>query len=315
MSEIILHEAVIPVTMAGARLDQALAQLFSDYSRARLQRWLADGRIAVDGVTGVSAKTRILGGEHVRIDVVTEPVETWTPQPIELDIVFEDATILVINKPAGRVVHPAAGNREGTLLNALIHRCPELADLPRAGIVHRLDKDTSGLLVVARTLVAHTQLVRALAAREVKREYDALVVGDMIAGGTVDAAIGRHPVDRKKMAVVETGKHAVSHYRVHKRFKGYTWLRVNLETGRTHQIRVHLSHIRYPIVGDPTYGGRLRIPAGASENLKFALRNFKRQALHATCLGLHHPANGEWCQWQVDPPEDFVTLARQLSDG
>lgn len=298
--------------LAGLRLDQALAKLFPQFSRARLQRWLAADAITVDGVSGVSAKTRVMGGEKVVVDAILEQAETWQPEKIALDVVYEDGDIIVINKPANRVVHPAAGNREGTLLNALLHHAPQLAALPRAGIVHRLDKDTSGLLVVAKSLAAHTRLVRALQARIVKREYDAIVLGAVISGGTVSAPMGRHPVDRKRMAVIETGKSAVTHYRVHERFTGFTWLRVSLETGRTHQIRVHLAHIRFPIVGDPVYGGRLRIPAGASEAVREALRGFKRQALHAARLGLTHPTTGEWCEWEASPPQDFLALAEAL---
>lgn len=306
------YQSTITGDLAGLRLDQALAKLFPQFSRARLQRWLAENAISVDGATGVSAKTRVVGGENVVVDAVLEQVETWQPQKIDLAIVHEDPDIIVINKPPNRVVHPAAGNREGTLLNALLHHSPQLAALPRAGIVHRLDKDTSGLLVVAKTLAAHTHLVRALQARTVKREYDAIVVGEVISGGTVTAPMGRHPVDRKRMAVIETGKTAVTHYRVHERFAGYTWLRVSLETGRTHQIRVHLAHIRFPIVGDPVYGGRLKIPPGASDGVRNALRGFKRQALHAARLGLEHPTTGEWCEWKVAPPPDFLTLVEVL---
>lgn len=312
MSQREKHQSVISPELSGLRLDQALAKLFPQFSRARLQRWLAEGAVWVDGRSGLSAKTKVMGGEHVLVDAAIEPSEVFKAQPIALDIVYEDPSIIVLNKPANRVVHPAAGNREGTLLNALLHHAPELAALPRAGIVHRLDKDTSGLLVVARTLVAHTQLVRALQQRTVKREYDAIVVGEVISGGTIEAPIGRHPVDRKRMAVVDTGKPAVTHYRVHERFRGYTWLRVSLETGRTHQIRVHMAHIRFPIVGDPVYGGRLRLPAGASDRLRAAVAGFKRQALHAARLGLEHPQTGQWCQWDAEPPRDFLDLAKAL---
>lgn len=229
-------------------------------------------------------------------------------------MIYEDDALLVIDKPAGLVVHPAAGNWEGTLVNALLHYASELANLPRAGVVHRLDKDTSGLLVVARTLAAHKSLVTQLQARTVKREYDAVAAGVMTAGGTVEAPIARHPVDRKRMAVVGGGREAVSHYRVARRFRAHTHVKVQLETGRTHQIRVHMAHIHYPLVGDPVYGGRLRVPAGCSEILRETLQHFKRQALHAGALGLLHPASGEAMNWQVPLPTDMKNLLEVLGD-
>lgn len=227
-------------------------------------------------------------------------------------MVYEDDALLVINKPAGLVVHPAVGNRNGTMQNALLHYAPELAGLPRAGIVHRLDKNTTGLLVVARTLAAHKHLVDKLQNREFEREYLTVVNGVMTAGGTVDAPIGRHPVDRLRMAVNESGKPAVTHYRVIERFRAHTWVRVQLETGRTHQIRVHMAYKRYPIVGDPTYGGRFRVPPDSSESLLNTLRDFRRQALHAARLGLQHPETGEMMQWEVPVPEDMEKLIQAL---
>jgi 23S rRNA pseudouridine1911/1915/1917 synthase len=300
-------KAEIPYELAGRRLDQALAQMFPDFSRSRLSQWVREGKVQVDGHL-LKPKDTVLGGEMVELLPEVEPSEQYTAEDIPLDILYEDQALIVLNKPAGLVVHPAVGNRSGTLQNALLHHDPALASVPRAGIVHRLDKDTSGLMVVARSLEAHTHLVGQLQERSVRREYLALVQGEVIAGGTVEAPIGRHPVDRKRMAVVASGKPAVSHYRVEERFKGYTLLRVSLETGRTHQIRVHMAHIHFPIVGDPVYGGRLRVPAGLSEAEREAILSFRRQALHAAQLGLIHPSNGEPMSWQAPPPADMQEL-------
>jgi len=305
--------ATIPAELAGQRLDRALAEVFPDFSRARLQQWLKQGRITVDGRTP-PGKTRIAGGERVALDVAAEPAaETFAAEDLPLEVVHADEGLIVIDKPAGLVVHPAAGNWSGTLLNALLHHFPELAGVPRAGIVHRLDKDTTGLLVVARNLTAHQRLVADLQARRVHREYLALVQGELVAGGTIDAPIGRHPVDRKRMAVVRGGKPAVTHYRVRERLPGHTLLAVRLETGRTHQIRVHLAHRRHPIVGDPVYGGRLRLPPGASEAARRALAGFSRQALHACRLALRHPLSGEEMAWTSPLPADFRDLLAALA--
>jgi len=233
-------------------------------------------------------------------------------QEIDLDIVYEDDDILVLNKPAGIVVHPGAGNHDSTLLNALLNHCPGIDVVPRAGIVHRLDKDTTGLMVVAKTIPAHTHLVAELQEREISREYEAIVNGTLVAGGTVDAAIGRHQTKRTSMAVRHDGKPAVTHYRIIEKFADFTHLRLKLESGRTHQIRVHMSHIRHPLVGDPLYGGRTRLPKGASEELIAMLRGFSRQALHAVQLGLFHPTSGEWMVWQAPLPDDFVALRDSL---
>ncbi len=305
--------AVIGVEHAGKRLDQVLALLFSDYSRSRLQEWVKQGRVTVDGKVPRS-KDKVLGGEEVRLSVSLDEPLTDRPQPIPLDLLYEDGELLVINKPAGMVVHPAAGNPDGTLLNALLNHNEEAAQLPRAGIVHRLDKETSGILVVARTLKAHKSLVDQLQARSMKREYRAIVQGVMTAGGTVDEPIGRHPTQRTRMAVINGGKPSVTHYRVLERFRAHSYLQINLETGRTHQIRVHMAHIRYPLLGDPVYGGRLRMPAGIGEPLQQALRGFRRQALHARVLGLEHPVTGEWMEWELDLPEDMQGMLELLRE-
>jgi len=305
--------ADIPEELSGARVDQALAQVFPQFSRSRLTQWIKQGKVTVDGLVP-KPKDAVLGGEHVEVVADSMPEEqTVAAEPIPLDIVYEDEALIVINKPPGLVVHPAAGNWDGTLQNALLHHAPELAGVPRAGIVHRLDKETSGLMVVARTLTAHKSLVEQLQARTVSREYLALVYGTVVAGGTVEGNIGRHPVDRKRMAVVEGGKPAITHYRVEARFAYHTLLRVKLETGRTHQIRVHMAHIHHPIVGDPVYGGRLRIPAGASEAVQTTLRGFRRQALHATRLELQHPASGELVHWEASMPADMQALVDLLA--
>lgn len=304
-------EAVIPPEQAGLRLDRALAALFPDYSRTRLTQWVREGQATVDGAV-LRPRDPVRGGETVRIAAEAAEEVTDRPQAIPLSIVYEDEAMLVIDKPPGLVVHPAAGNREGTLLNALLHHAPELAGVPRAGIVHRLDKETSGLLVVARGIEAQKRLVDALREREIGREYLAVVQGVFTAGGTVEAAIGRHPVDRKRMAVTEGGRHAVTHYRIEARYRSHTLLRVVLETGRTHQIRVHMAHIRHPIVGDPVYGGRMRTPPGAEPELVEALHAFRRQALHAARLTLAHPVTGEEMRFEAPMPADMRALVAAL---
>lgn len=301
----------LPERLAGQRLDQALAELLPDYSRARLQAWLREGRISVDG-RPARPRDRALGGEHVT-GAVELPQETAAEaQPIPLDIVHEDADLIVVDKPAGLVVHPAAGNPDGTLVNALLHHAPELVALPRAGVVHRLDKDTSGLLVVARTLRARTRLVEQLQARTMGRQYLALACGAIVAGGLVDLPVGRHGVDRKRMTVSPTGKPAVTHFRVVERFRAHTLLEVRLESGRTHQIRVHLSHIRHPLLGDPVYGQRLRLPPRMAPAHADVLRGFRRQALHAERLTLQHPATGRTFTWRSPLPPDMVELLEAL---
>jgi 23S rRNA pseudouridine1911/1915/1917 synthase len=302
--------AQIPEDMSGMRVDRALAALFPDWSRARLQQWLRDGLITVDGA-GPRPRDKVRGGERVEVIARLEAETAWDAEQIPLVVVHEDDALIVIDKPPGVIVHPGAGNPAGTLVNGLLHRYPELANLPRAGIVHRLDKDTSGLLVVARTLAAHKSLIDQLQARTMGREYEAIVCGVMTAGGEVREPVGRHPTQRTRMAVRESGRPAVSHYRVVERFRAHTWIRVSLDTGRTHQIRVHMAHIRYPLVGDPVYGGRLRIPPGCTPELDVLLRGFKRQALHAGRLALIHPLDGETRSWSAPMPDDM----RRLIDG
>lgn len=305
--------AEVEAELNGLRLDQAVARLFTDFSRSRLQAWIKEGRVTVDGELR-KPRDKVVAGEEIELRALFEDQVPCRPQDIPLDIVYEDPYILVIDKPAGLVVHPAAGNPDGTLQNALLYHDPALIELPRAGIVHRLDKDTTGLMVVAKTAAAHKNLVEALQAREVKREYRALVIGRPTAGGTVDEPIGRHPSVRTRMAVNPNGKPAVTHYRIAERFRAHTLLQVNLETGRTHQIRVHMSHLRYPLVGDSLYGGRPQSPPRASAELQAALRGFKRQALHAYRLGLAHPVSGEAMSWQTPIPHDMESLLALLRE-
>ncbi|WP_353570007.1 23S rRNA pseudouridine(1911/1915/1917) synthase RluD [Candidatus Albibeggiatoa sp. nov. BB20] len=302
----------IPLTMAGYRLDKALAELFPDYSRARLQQWIKQGQVLVDDEQ-MRSKDKVQGGEQIEIEADMPQTVTWEAQDIPLDICYEDEDILIINKPAGLVVHPGAGNQNNTLVNALLHHAPELDRIPRAGIIHRLDKDTSGLLVVARSVVAHTRLTEQLQAREFLREYQTIVNGVMISGGMVDAPIGRHPTLRTRMAVTDSGKPAITHYRVKTRYRAHTHLNVKLETGRTHQIRVHLAYIKYSIVGDPVYGKRVILPKQSGEEFVQILKDFKRQALHAATLGLQHPTKQEWMQWSVPIPADMQQLLDMLA--
>ncbi|MGV5085531.1 23S rRNA pseudouridine(1911/1915/1917) synthase RluD [Pseudomonas aeruginosa] len=311
MSDMIQRAAEVPFELAGQRLDQIAAQLFPEHSRSRLAGWIKDGRLTVDGAV-LRPRDIVHSGAQLVLEAEQEAQGEWLAQDIELEIVYEDEHILVIDKPAGLVVHPAAGHQDGTLLNALLYHVPDIANVPRAGIVHRLDKDTTGLMVVAKTLEAHTKLVAQLQARSVSRIYEAIVIGVITSGGTIDAPIGRHGVQRQKMAVVDAGKVAVSHYRVLERFRAHTHTRVKLETGRTHQIRVHMSHIGYPLVGDPVYGGRFRIPPVASQTLVQTLREFPRQALHARFLELDHPATGVRMKWESPLPEDFLWLLSLL---
>ncbi len=312
MAEIIEFEALVSEPFRGQRLDQVAAQLFPDYSRSRLQAWIKSGELTVDGKL-MKPRDKLSSGETLRIVAEVEDEQRWEPEDIALEVIFEDEAIIVLNKPAGLVVHPAAGHASGTLLNGLLSHCPDLASMPRAGIVHRLDKDTSGLMVVAKTLAAQNHLVSQLQARSVSREYEAICFGVMTGGGTVDKPIGRHPRQRKKMAVLaQGGKEAITHYRLIKRFGSHTHIRCQLETGRTHQIRVHMAQIKYPLLGDPLYAGRPRIPKAASQLLIDTLRSFGRQALHARRLSLVHPFSAEEVSWEAALPEDMLQLLSVL---
>jgi 23S rRNA pseudouridine1911/1915/1917 synthase len=307
------HSKPIPDALAGLRLDQALAKMFPDYSRSRLSSWLKAGAVLVDGEKR-RARDRVDGGELVELQALVETAVRNEPEAMSLDIVFEDAAVLVINKPAGLVVHPGAGNAAGTLMNGLLHYAAALEALPRAGIVHRLDKQTTGLLLVAKTLVAHTALVRALEEREISRRYLAVCQGVLTGGGSINAPIGRHPIERTRMSVRDDGKDALTHYTVIERFRAHTYVNVALQTGRTHQIRVHFAHRRHALLGDPVYGGRLALPAGASQALIDQLRSFKRQALHAVQLEFLHPVDGSRLQLKAPLPDDFAALIETLRD-
>jgi 23S rRNA pseudouridine1911/1915/1917 synthase len=303
----------IPHDLGGLRLDVALQRLMPDHSRSRLQAWIKEGLVTVD-VKPSTSKTKVWGGEQVVVEVQAKP-ETYafTAQDIPLNIVYEDDHILVVNKPAGMVVHPAAGNWDGTLLNALLFHAPQLKEVPRAGIVHRLDKETSGLLVVAKTLAAQTNLVRQLQARTVKREYRAIVWGQIWRNGVIDQPIGRDPRSRTKMAVNRMGKPAITRYEVLERFSVQTYMRCNLETGRTHQIRVHMQFLKAPIVGDPVYGFRGIVPIRAmTQTLRDEVSQFNRQALHAIKLGLNHPETDEFMEWQIELADDMKALLEAM---
>ncbi len=310
MTDKVQLTAVVTDAMVGKRLDQAVAELFPDYSRSRLQTWIKEGALTVDGAAK-RPRDKLFGGEQVAINAELEVIDQYKAVPMDLNIVYEDDDILVINKPAGLVVHPAAGHWDDTLLNGLLHDYPDIAQVPRAGIVHRLDMDTTGLMVVAKTIQAQTELVEQLQERTMGREYEAIVNGVMTGGGTVDEPMGRHSRNRQKMAVVGLGKEAVTHYRVLNKFRAHTHIRLKLETGRTHQIRVHMSYINYPLVGDQLYGGRFRLPKGISPELQGCLKGFQRQALHAKRLEIWHPVTGEPMAWEVDLPDDI----QQLLDG
>jgi len=292
-------------------MDQAAAALFPDFSRSKLQQWIKEGAMTLDGAP-VRPRDKVAVDQTLVLKVVQEAEVFWAGEDMPLEIIYEDADLMVINKPAGLVVHPAAGHASGTLVNALLNYAPELARLPRGGIVHRLDKDTSGTMFVARSSVAHQSLVAQLADRSVKREYAAVCIGTVTGGGTISAPMGRHAHARTKMAVVNNGKSAITHYRVKERFGHHTHLAVTLETGRTHQIRVHMAYKHHPLVGDPVYGGRPRIPAGASEPLITGLRAFPRQALHARTLAFDHPQSGQRLTFETDLPDDFEALLRLL---
>ena len=314
MTDPVTHlNATVPDELAGRRFDQVLAELFPDFSRSRLTAWVKSGDVLLAGERAIPRQI-VRGGERIELEVKLEREIGAEPEAIDLEIVHEDADVIVVAKPPGLVVHPGAGNRAGTMQNALLHHDPGLANIPRGGIVHRLDKDTSGLLVVARSMRAHTALVEQLSARDMHRQYLAIVYGAMVAGGRVDEPIGRHPRDRLKQAVREDGREAITHYRVRERFRAMTLVECRLETGRTHQIRVHMAHVRHPLVGDSQYGGLLRLPKGASPALAEALRGFKRQALHAERLEFVHPKTGKPAAFEAPLPADMQALLAALRE-
>lgn len=306
----IKHQLHLEESQQGQRLDAVLARLLPDYSRARIQQWIKDKHLLMNGKP-CKASYRVEGDEAITVQAPPLSLPSYSAEAMPLNILHADDDIILINKPIGLVTHPAAGNYQGTLLNGLLHHFPELEQVPRAGIVHRLDKDTSGVMVVARNLIAHTKLVNELQSRGIKRQYFALVQGDITAGGTIETDIGRHPRSRLKMAVVANGKLAITHYRIAQRFKHHTLLNVQLDTGRTHQIRVHMAHINHPIVGDQSYG-HLRLPKKASDLLRDSLRSFKRQALHAHTLGLTHPGSGKWIEFQAPLADDMQLLLKVM---
>ncbi|WP_444998288.1 23S rRNA pseudouridine(1911/1915/1917) synthase RluD [Aliikangiella sp. IMCC44359] len=302
----------VDVSHAGQRLDLVLSTYFPELSRSRIQAWIKNQQVKVNEQVIIKPKHKVLGEEVIAVVTTLEDQGEWQATDISLDIHYQDESIIIVNKPVGLVVHPAPGHYTDTLVNGLLFHYPELRKLPRAGIVHRLDKDTTGLLVVARTAEAHNNLVAQLQERGFSREYLALVHGEIVAGDTIDLPIGRHPVSRKKMAVVPHGKEAITHYRIGEKFADFTLLQVKLETGRTHQIRVHLSHMKHPLVGDPVYSIRNLRPKGMSAEFSQVMDNFQRQALHAKALGLTHPKTGEWMSWESEIPEDIQHLIEAI---
>jgi len=312
MNQEIQLSAVVAVEQCDQRLDQTIAELFGDYSRSRLKEWILAGYVRVDGEVVTKARVKVLGDELIEIDAVLELEERHKGEDIDLNIVFEDEHIIVINKRAGLVVHPGAGNADGTVLNGLLHHYPEIDSVPRAGIVHRLDKDTTGLMVIAKSILVQTKLVAMMQKRQITREYEAIAMGQMTAGGKIDAPIGRHPTKRTHMAVDVEGKEAITRFRIAEKFRAHTRLRLRLETGRTHQIRVHMAHVRHSLLGDPVYGGRPKPIKNSSAELIEAMRGFKRQALHAIKLQLEHPVTGEMMRWQAPVPDDMLEMAALL---
>ena len=311
MNELIQIDTVIPEEMSGKRLDQALAKLLPEHSRARLQGWIRDGYVLIDKKI-MRPRDKIQGGEQVEIQAEIEVQVSASPENIPLEIIFEDEYLIIINKPAGLIVHPGAGNPQHTLMNALLHHDQKLDQIPRAGIVHRLDKDTSGLLVIARTPQSHTSLVKQLQTRDMHREYVTIVSGVMTAGGTIDQPIGRHPKHRTRMAIVKNGRTAITHYRIIRKYRHHTQLQVNLETGRTHQIRVHMTWYHHPIIGDPVYGAKKQLVKGMDSNLANIVTAFPRQALHARAIQLLHPHSDELMTWEAPIPEDITELIDSL---
>ncbi|GAM58819.1 ribosomal large subunit pseudouridine synthase D [Vibrio ishigakensis] len=314
MAQQIELKSTVNPSQLGQRLDQAVAELFDEFSRSRIKEWLLAGKISVDGQVITKPRFKVMGGEEIVVAAEIEDEERWEAQDIPLNVVYEDDDLLVINKPRDFVVHPGAGTPDGTVLNALLFHYPQIAEVPRAGIVHRLDKDTTGLMVVAKNVPTQTRLVRALQKRRITREYEAIAIGKMTAGGMVEKPIGRHSTKRTLMAVNELGKPAITHYRVAEHFREHTRIRLRLETGRTHQIRVHMSYLQHPLLGDVAYGGRARIPRGASEELTQMIRSFDRQALHAVMLKFEHPSTGEEMQFHALVPDDMVAMAEALRE-
>ena len=315
MDTSLIKEAIVASQYHGQRVDVVLAQLFPDYSRSQLTHWLKEGAITLDQ-RSFKPKDKVFGGELVKLHVeLVSRNDVCQAEEIPLNVVFEDEHLLIINKPAGLVVHPGAGNPQHTLVNALLYHDQSLHHLPRAGIVHRLDKETTGLLIVAKTLTTHTSLVRQMQAREIQRHYIALVHGHIIGGGIIDTFYGRHPRNRLKMAVCTHGRQAITQFSVKKQYHYFTLLDINLMTGRTHQIRVHMSHLNHPVVGDPLYGGRSRGPAGINETLRTTLQQFKRQALHACSLSFTHPQSHEKLAFTAPLPDDFQLLLTSLEEN
>lgn len=302
---------IVPETQANQRVDHALATLMPEYSRTLIKEWIISGLVLINGNI-IKAKTKVKNGDVISVEIKLKSYPQWEAQNIPISIVHEDEAVIVINKPVGMIVHPGAGNADHTLLNALLHHAPELQALPRAGLLHRLDKNTSGLLVIAKTASSLKHLSHQLKKRVLLREYQAVVNGTFISGGTIDAPIGRHPLQRKRMAVIETGKPAITHYRIAEKYRTHTRLTMRLDTGRTHQIRVHMAYIHHPIVGDETYGGRIQISKHMLPELIQYLREFKRQALHAFALGFTHPLTHVFIRFEVDLPHDMQKLIHLL---
>jgi 23S rRNA pseudouridine1911/1915/1917 synthase len=312
MNDSVSRRTTVPIEFEGQRLDRAAAEIWPDYSRSRIQRWIESGELTVDG-RSVQPRLKLKGGETIAVEASIEAAVELKPEPIPIDVVYEDADLIVIDKPAGLVVHPGAGNPRRTLLNALLHHDPALDRVPRAGLVHRLDKDTSGLLVVARNLTAHQKLVAMIEQREIKRIYRAVCQTALTGGGVIDAPIDRNPRDRTRMMVREGGRESRTHYRLIERFRVHSHIELELESGRTHQIRVHMAHIRAPLVGDPVYGGRPRLPRKPSESLRVALQSFPRQALHARALQFAHPVSNRDLSFESPLPADFKQLLEVLA--
>lgn len=307
-------KSIVPSELVGVRLDKALAKLFPDYSRSQLQNWIRAGYVHVDGTQKILTRGKVQLNQLIEITAHFTASEQWVAQALPLNILYKDKALLIINKPAGLVVHPGAGILNHTLINALLHYDSQLAILPRAGIIHRLDKDTSGLLVIARNLISYHALTKAMKARKITREYEAIVKGILIFNRTISAPIGRHSIHRTRMAVLKNGREAITHFQILQRYRAHTHIRIRLETGRTHQIRVHMAYIHHPILGDPVYGSHIGIPAFLSNSLKTTLKNFHRQALHASTLQLSHPLTQKTMEWHAPLPKDMLNLLKSLEE-